>query len=184
MPSREIRTLVYVEKWWEYLNSFTIDKNLFSNSIGFVFVSVNLYLGFISSQSRHPSQGARQDTPQEPSSIGIGMARNRRSTKSRMATLCYSPVSPKGQNRCDRQKPMHSYHKQRSYLFLFVFAINSKPGTPHSSFPSSSRNRSSERTSRSRNGAQGPGRIPSAVQPQINKPYKYNHGKTKHQWRN
>lgn len=56
----------------------------------------------ISLQSRHSSKGTRQDAPQEPSLVGIGMARHRCPTKSRMATLCYSPVSRAGQNRLEQ----------------------------------------------------------------------------------
>lgn len=54
------------------------------------------------------------------------------------------------------------------FLQFMRFCEPPQPRTPHSSLSSSPRNRPSERTCRSRDGAQGPGRIPSAIQSQIN----------------
>ena len=128
------------------------------------FVLFMHYISPLYLQSRHSSQGACQNAPQEPSVVGIGMAGNRSSAKSRMATLCYPPVS---------WLLLLLFYAiglmNRTHLTLLVSycCFSPQPRTPHPSLSSSPRNRSPERTGRSRNGTQGPGRISFAIPTQI-----------------
>jgi hypothetical protein len=98
---RETCTMVYVDEWWTILISFLAMINRVSNMLGFFKIQSTPLIEFFT-QSRHSSEGAREDATQEPSLVGIRMARHRCPTKSRMATLCHSPVSRAKQIRRDR----------------------------------------------------------------------------------